>query len=628
VSGICGFVQPDIEGAGARLDAMLKGLMLSGESVAARFTSAPLALAVARRWDFQQFASLDGVHVAADADLYNLAELKPWAAHTNGAPQNSIAALIAALYLSDGSGFVDRLQGAFSIAVWDEHQRELTLAVDRFGFKTLFWSCQGDRFVFASRIGGVAAAVDSPAEVDPAAVTQYLLFSAVSAPLSILRGVQRLEPGFCLTFTSGEPAVRRYWNLDYIEESGKDEDFWAQNLREKMRTAVHGHIADCSACATGAYLSGGTDSSSVTAFMSDLFKPVNTFSISFPVARYDEIGFARTTAETFSTNHHERCLSPADARAAIPKIISYYDEPFANSSAIASYYCALLARENGIDTLLAGDGGDELFGGNARYADDKRFALYDTVPSWLRRSLVEPLAKLLPSGETKLSLPRRYIRRASIPNPRRILSYNFFLNIDTQELFEPDFLSQAPESEWLAIAERHFKIAKASHELNRILYMDVKMTLADNDLRKVSGTAELAGVRVRYPLLDTRLAEFSGRIPATLKLKGMEKRYIFKRAMRGILPDKVLFKKKHGFGVPLGQWFLHDPQLKSLVGDVLGDSRTRQRGYFRPQFLDRLKQLHEREDAGFYGEIVWYVVALELWHRAHLESWREVSVAG
>jgi asparagine synthase (glutamine-hydrolysing) len=214
-----------------------------------------------------------------------------------------------------------------------------------------------------------------------------------------------------------------------------------------------------------------------------------------------------------------------------------------------------------------------------------------------------------------------------MPNPRRILSYHFLLNTEASEVFEPDFLAQAPESSWLSIAEQHFHAPLASSELNRLLYLDVKMTLADNDLRKVSGTAELAGVRVRYPLLDTRLVELSGRIPANLKLRGMEKRYIFKQAMKGLLPDKVLFKKKHGFGVPLGEWFLHDGRLKAFVGDVLNDPRTKQRGYFRPGFLKQLIGLHQQEHAGFYGEIVWYLVALELWHRVHLESFREASIA-
>ena len=370
---------------------------------------------------------------------------------------------------------------------------------------------------------------------------------------------------------------------------------------------------------TGAYLSGGTDSSSVVAFMNERQSPVNTYTIFFTEAVYSEIGFARTTAEHFRANHHELSLTSRDTYDAIPKIMEYYDEPFANSSAIGAYHCARMARESGVTTLLAGDGGDELFAGNERYATDKRFSLYQHVPAILRKSLIEPIAALLPQNESRLSLPRRYVKRANIPLPRRIYSYHLLLSTPPQEMFEPDLLQSTPPESWLNVAEEHFRSAVAANDLNRLLYLDVKMTLADNDLRKVLGTAEMAGVRARFPLLDYKLAELSGRVPASLKMRGFEKRFIFKEAMKDILPHNVLYKKKHGFGVPVALWFLQDPRLESLVSDVLMDSRTRQRGYFRPAFLDHLLKLHRGKDAHFYGEILWYLVALELWHRQHLE---------
>src|SRR5208283_255293 len=291
------------------------------------------------------------------------------------------------------------------------------------------------------------------------------------------------------------------------------------------------------------------------------------------------------------------------------------DEPFANSSAIGSYYCAVLAKANGVDTLLAGDGGDELFAGNERYASDKRFAIYQTVPRWFRRGIVEPLASLLPANDGVLSLPRRYIQRANIPNPRRTFSYNVFLSMEPGAVFEQDFLKQAPPESWMGIAEGHFKSAKASSDLNRMMHLDLKIILADNDLRKVSGTAELAGVRVRYPLLDRRLAELSGRIPSDLKLRGFKKRYIFKEAMKGILPDRILYKKKHGFGVPVGYWMIQDPGMKALAA-VLDEPQTRQRGYFRPEFLSRIKELNHTLPY-YYGEVRWVLLMLELWHRRH-----------
>ena len=209
-----------------------------------------------------------------------------------------------------------------------------------------------------------------------------------------------------------------------------------------MRSAVHRHLDGCEPLKTGCYLSGGTDSSSVVAFTSEKQRPAQSFSIAFDEAGFSEIEFARTAAARFATRHYEKVLNPQDAAAALDKLVDFYDEPFANSSAIGSYYCALLARENGVDTLLAGDGGDELFGGNSRYADDKRFALYGSIPAWLRHCLIEPSMRLLPEDAGKLSLPRKYVRRANIPNPRRILSYGFFLNVPAQDVFEDEFLQE------------------------------------------------------------------------------------------------------------------------------------------------------------------------------------------
>ncbi len=594
MSGVCGICQPGVEVSRANLDEMLAACSLPEESGCEGLAGNSAALGVGRRWPYQQTGKVRGVRIALDADLHNLEELSALL-EGEGLPggQMSLAEAIANLYILRGPNFVKHLQGAFAIAIWDETLQQLLLSVDRLGFKTLYWSRERERLLFASRVGAVRAGQDSPAEINPEAITQFLLFSVVPAPLTIFRGIERLSPGFLLTFRGGEVGKKRYWDLAYSEDMDREERYWSRELCEEMRV-----------------------------------KPAKTFSISFPVDGYSEIDFARTIARRFQTRHHEHCLTPEDAATAIPKLMRYYDEPFANSSAIASYHCALLARENGMDTLFAGDGGDELFGGNARYASDKGFALYHAVPQWVRSTIIEPAVRLLPETDGKLSLPRRYIQRAQIANPRRILSYNFFLNMGAQEIFEPDFLEQSSEDAFLCIADEHYRSANASSELNRLLYMDVKMTLADNDLRKVSGTAEMAGIRVRYPLLDTRLVEFSSRIPTNLKLKGMEKRYIFKQAMKRILPDQVLYKKKHGFGVPLGEWFLHDARLKALVQDVLGDPRTQQRGYFRREFLDKLIGLHKQENAGFYGEIVWYLVALELWHREHLKPVRETSNVG
>jgi len=620
MSGICGICEPGRVLPPASIESMLSAMILRGESAQHISADGSVSLGVARRWDFQQVTSIPGVRIAADVELLNRKELAESVADEkfNSADVSS-AELLARLYQRHGISFLEKLNGVFSLALWDERQVRLLLAIDRLGVNSLYWRKEEDRVLFASRISAIRAAQKPRAEVNPAALVQYMLFSAVPAPLTIYQGVEKLEAGSCLIFESGTVRRLRYWDLQYPESPQKDIGIWAGQVREGMRAAVHRHLMDLGPEKTGAYLSGGTDSSSVVAFMNERVSPVNTFSIFFAEAIYSEAGFARTTANHFRTNHHELSLASKDTYDAIPKIMEYYDEPFANSSAIGSYHCARLARENGITTLLAGDGGDELFAGNERYATDKRFALYHDVPAWVRKRLIEPFTKLLPRNESWLSLPRRYVSRANISLPRRIFSYHILLSTPPEVIFEAGVLDAVPPTTWLDVAEKHFQSARAESDLNRLLYIDVKITLADNDLRKVLGTAELAGVRARFPLLDYQLAELSGRVPTALKMRGFEKRFVFKEAMKEILPHNVLYKRKHGFGVPVALWFLQDARLETLVSDVLTDSKTRQRGYFRPAFLDNLLKLHRGKDAHFYGEILWYLVALELWHRQHFE---------
>ena len=599
---------------------MFSAMKFPGDDEPCEIAGSPTSLGVVARWPGQEIGQIPGVRLAVDADFQRT---ERWNAHLEreGLPVRtlSLAQRLAWLYSIRGIGFLEDLEGTFSLALWDETSQQLFLAIDRLGVGALCWAHEKDRLVFATRPSAIRMIQDEPAGANHSALMQYLLFSVVPAPLTAFEGISKLRPGHLLRFTNGFVRENSYWDVTYSEDNSLDEVGWMHEVREGMRSAVHRQLEGCAPESTGAYLSGGTDSSSVVAFMSERFKPTNTFSVHFSDQQYSEISYARVSAERYSAVQHEKCLAPSEAASALEEILAYYDEPFANSSAFGAYACARMAKENGVTTLLAGDGGDEIFAGNERYGSDKYFSSYHSLPGWLRRGLIEPLASLLPAGESRLGLPRRYLRRANIPNPQRIFSYGPYFTIPQKEVFEPSFLSQAPPDHWMDIANSHFHAPKGASELNRLMYLDLKLILADNDLRKVSGTAEMSGVRVRYPMLDPELVQLAARIPSRLKLRGFKKRYIFKKAMQGILPDQVLNKKKHGFGVPLSQWLLQEPRLESLLQDVLHDSRTRSRGYFRPQFLERLATLHRGDHTAYYGEAVWYIVALELWHRRHLE---------
>ncbi len=617
MSGICGICAGSEQLRTAELDPMFCGIRLRGEKSPALLSVMGAVLGASARWDCQSVGRRNDIVAAVSADLCNGAKLTAELKEKTGYAPASVAELVAELYGLYGLGFLEKLEGSFALAVWDMGRQELTLAVDHLGLETLYWSEDQGRLLFSSRVGGISRA-KTACELDPAAIMQFLLYTVIPAPTTIYRGVERLEPGTALVWRGGVVSKKRYWDLHYKELSGQEPALWAEQLRGQLRQAVHSHLNDSQPEQTGAYLSGGTDSSSVVAFASELHSSFNAFSMYFENPRYDELAFARIAANRFHANHHEACLTARDAVDAIPAIVDYYDEPFGNPSAIGSYHCARLAQQHGVDLLLAGDGGDELFAGNERYASDKRFSLYQSLPKVLRLGIIKPAARMMPATGV-LSLPSRFIQRAEIPNPRRIFSYAFFLSQPAGELFEPSFLSQVAPDSAVEVAAAHFSRApEATSELNRLLYLDTKITLADNDIRKVKGTAEIAGVRVRFPLLDRGLAEFSGRIPSNLKLKGFEKRYIFKKAMSGILPEQILRKKKHGFGVPVGYWTMHDSEMKSLSA-ILDEPQTRQRGYFRPEFLTRIKQLNEIYPA-YYGDVLWSLITLEMWHRRHYRA--------
>lgn len=624
MSGICGICGISENTGVSRVVPMLAALTQPEELRVDSVFSRVASFGVASHWDFQTVCEQDGVLVAADAEILNKKELFSQLKEKNHLSSNpSSADLIAALFRQYGTEFVKKLEGAFAIAIWDERSRRLLLATDGLGISALYWKLENGAFLFGSRSSAVRAAMQTETGVNSDAVMQYLIFSVVSAPLSIYKGIDRLEPGKLLVWENGRVSQTQFWDIDYSEDGWQNAEECAKAVRDGIRSAVFRTANDLDPQAAGAYLSGGTDSSSVVAFLSEWHTPAKSFTIFFDEGQYSEIEYARTTARHFKTQHYEQCLKPQDAFDVVTRLNQYYDEPFANSSAIGGYYCARMARENGVTALLAGDGGDEIFGGNERYATDKRFSLYHSIPRSLRAAFVEPFVSLLPNSDGKLSLPKKYVRRANISNPRRIYSYGLFLTEPPQSIFEPDFLQASPPEQWMGIAQGHFDKGGNRSELNRLLYMDVKMTLADNDLRKVMGTAEMAGVRARFPLLDRQLVELSARIPTKWKLKGFEKRFIFKQAMQGILPEKILKKKKHGFGVPVSLWLLEDRRLESLMNDVMSDAKTRQRGIFQPQFIDMVLQKHRSEDRKNFGELIWYMLMLELWHREHFERKRE-----
>ena len=553
---------------------------------------------------------------AADLDLVNLPELRALTGLTGGCE------VLARLYELEGwQGALRHLRGAFAVALWDPRLDTLWLGVDHFGIKQVYYASTPHGLAFASRPSALLAVPGVANGVDPQVVYDYLNLRAVSAPASVWKGVRRLPPGQVLTVRRGSLTEEPYWDLEYPERR--------IGLREAI-AATSRHVEEAVAAAlgsgptkeTGAFLSGGTDSSAVLGHMSRLTgERVPAFSIGFQEERFDELHYADVAARHFNASHEKHIVTPDEALAALPALVEAYDEPFGNNSAIGTYLCARLARSCGVRRLLAGDGGDEIFGGNERYTSDRVFARYHRLPAPVRRGLIEPVLRALPRGGAGLvGKAQRYVRRASLPTARRLYSYDFYLAGEGRDLLHPDFLAGCDlDGPWRTV-ERHFDKARATSELNRAMYMDIKLTLGDNDLVKVTRTAELAGVGVRFPLLDRPLVEFTATLPADFKVRGLQKRYLFKRAFRSLLPAEILAKRKHGFGIPTSDWLRGNHRFRELARESLLSPWARGLGYFRPGALERLFALHESDSTPYYGDLLWTVLMLHLWHRRHVQG--------
>jgi asparagine synthase (glutamine-hydrolysing) len=367
---------------------------------------------------------------------------------------------------------------------------------------------------------------------------------------------------------------------------------------------------------TAAFLSGGLDSSTVTGMLAEVSEhQASAYSIGFSAEGYDEMAFARTAARHFNVKLHEYYVTPQDVVDALPLVATSYDEPFGNSSALPAYFCAKVAAENGVQTLLAGDGGDEFFGGNERYISQRVFEHYTSVPRVLRRGLIEPIVKALPHQLPLVAKANSYIEQANTPLPDRLQSYNFLHRHAAEEIFSADVLQQVDTSLPLELLRSIYRRPHDASDLNRMLYLDWQITLADNDLRKVSHTCALAGVDVVYPMLDDDLVEFSCQVPTAWKINGNNLRHFYKQSLRGWLPQETIDKRKQGFGLPFGVWMRTYTPLRELAYDNL--LKLKNRGIVRPEFIDKAIAMHQSEHAAYYGELVWILTVFELWMSRH-----------
>jgi asparagine synthase (glutamine-hydrolysing) len=510
------------------------------------------------------------------------------------------------LYEEYGEELVHRLRGMFAFAIWDRRAGRLLLARDRLGKKPLYWRSDQGSLAFASEL----KALIGDDEVDPVALHHYLTFKYVPAPWSILRGVSKLPAGHLLTWQNGHVRTRRYWRYDPVPRPYGGEAEAAERLRELLLEATR--IRLVGERPLGAFLSGGVDSSAVVAAMAQCTSTVKTFSIGFDERRFDERQYARMVAERYGTDHHEFVVTPS-ALEVLPDLAWHFDEPFADASAIPSFYVARLSGEH-VTVVLNGDGGDECFGGYQRYAllaGAERLP----VPGPLRPHLTT-LGERLVARSASRTWPRRVGRVAELLGSPTATRYARMMSTFSHEqkltLYTPEFAAElAAVNSHTLLGDLH-AASRADAELGRILDVDINSYLPGDLLVKVDTTTMAHSLEARSPLLDHQLVEWAAGLPVHLKVRRGRTKYLLKRAVRPWLPAAVVNRPKMGFGVPLAGW------LRGELREFAWDTLAGHEGFFRPAAIEALLRQH---DAGTdHSKRIWALLQFELWRQAHLAS--------
>ena len=520
-------------------------------------------------------------------------------------------------FIVDGSQALRNLHGDFAVALLDRKRSRLIVAVDRMSIRNIVYAPVSGGVVFGPTCDAVLAHSRVSGSIDPQRLYDYVYFHMVPGPGTVYRGIRRIPPGHLVVVESTVSEPVPYWQPHFSEQEREPLPVLRRQFRGILEDSVR---MLTTATSTGAFLSGGTDSSTVTGLLGrSITHAADAFSIGFAAEGFDEMGYARLAAGHFGAAHHEYYVTPEDVVTALPAIAATYDQPFGNASAVPTYYCAKLAAGHGISRMLAGDGGDELFGGNARYARQLQLALYDRIPAGIRRALLEPVAARLPlTGRVAvLRKAKSYVAQASMPMPDRYESYNLLERLGAANVFEQAFLAEIDPGGPLRQLRGIYAATDAGSVVNRMLALDFRFTLADNDLPKVTRMCELAGVDVAFPMLNDDLVEFSMRLPPREKVRGTRLRPFFKEALADFLPSETIAKEKHGFGLPVGPWLQSHAPLRTLAGDSLASLRRRR--IVRGDFIDRLQGEHFAEHAGYYGTMIWVLMMLELWFQHHVD---------
>lgn len=511
-------------------------------------------------------------------------------------------------------------RGRFAQLVWDQSRGDLSAFTDHFGSLPLYWLQTAELFAVSSDLRLLLNAPGCTRQPDLEAVYHYLNFAYIPAPLTICRQIRRVEPGSQLSLRDGRVRVQRYYLPEYLEDLSGDDETLAGQLRERIITSVRDH-RPAPDTEWGCFLSGGTDSSSILSILArqDEATRVRTLSIGFAEPGFDELTFARVAAQASGADAHFDTVDRDRSLRLLETVLAAYDQPFGNASAIPTLACAQLGRRMKLDCLIAGDGGDEIFGGNQRYAKDQVMDVFFRLPTPVK-AVARDVSRRMAGGNVHLlNRVHSFTRRASLPNPERFYTDDSMASDHYSALLSDEFQAEVARGASLDFMRGVYGQGKPASNLHRIMRLDLLMAIAQNDLVKVHGACKYHGISVRFPYLDPALVEYAGRLGPAYKVQRLDKRYLFKRAMRDILPPAILRKPKQGFGLPIPVWMKSDPAMQEKLREVLLDERTRARGWIRPEFVAQLLRSHIA-GAWDHSDALWHLLVLELWLRRYMDG--------
>ncbi len=625
--GITGFVYRDGRPIEREvLEAMNRAIVHRGPDEDGFYVNGNVGLAMRRLAIIDLAGGQQPIHnadrtkwIVFNGEIYNYQELRKGLIE-RGAKlyTNSDTEAVIALYDEYGVGCLEHLRGMFGFAIWDESDRSLFIARDRVGKKPLLYSLRpnGD-LIFGSEFSAVLKHPAIPREVDHEAIDSYLSFLCVPAPQTAFKAIRKLEPGHWLRWKDGEIETRRYWLPNFSKKIKISEEEAIEETIRILREATK--LRMISEVPLGAFLSGGVDSSTVVALMAqESSTPVKTFSIGFEEQDFSELKYAKKVADHVGAEHHEFIVRP-DAIELLPTLVEHYGEPYADSSALPTYYVSRETRKH-VTVALNGDGGDESFAGYERYMAVQAAEIYASIPRPLRRSLIEMPINLLPSSEAKRSRVRDMKRFLAAANDGRTTRYfrwmSTFRNADKADIYTDSFSDSVKGSDASRNLARWIENANGNGMLDTTLLTDQMTYLPDDLLVKVDIASMANSLEARSPFLDHKVMEFAASLPESLKMNRLRPKYLLKKAAARLVPSEVIYRRKMGFGVPVGKWFRHE--MKDFVRDVLLSESFRKRGIIRPEAVQTIVDQHIKGDVD-HAFPIWTLLMLELWYRRFID---------